>query len=385
MPEVLYHPLTGAFTRDGIGAGTINGEGYAQIKIDGRLYLAHRLAWRIMTGYWPENDIDHRNKDRRDNRFVNLREATGSQNLRNRGKPKNNTSGFKGVSWNSGRHAWLATIHDGAKNKNLGYFATRESAAKAYDRAALRYHGEFASINFPQPQRRNTMYDSNEDIIMMPVPRAQFSAVCALLGGASLAALSTPVPKQPAPIADKPAEEVVQPVETVADGTLDAAGWPWSEALHASTKGTTKDGLWRMKVGVSRPDPKPGFPKEAPTGGTGTTSGGTELPASGTAAGPAAGEDEDEFAAFRAAADAANGVNTAAAAAVPARKWTDADLGALCNQAAVKLGDPTPIKVIISEFVPEGQVPHSRNIPDDKREDFAKAIEAKAGITFAAG
>lgn len=212
-----------------------------------------------------------------------------------------------------------------------------------------------------------------------------------LASSVSGAALSAPLPKQPAPIADKlasdpqPGPEAAAVVETIADGTLDAAGWPWSEALHASTKGTTKDGLWRMKVGVSRPDPKPGFPKEAPTGGTGTTSAGTELPASGTAAGPAAGEDEDEFAAFRAAADAANGVSTAAAAAVPARKWTDADLGALCNQAAVKLGDPTPIKVIISEFVPEGQVPHSRNIPDDKREDFAKAIEAKAGITFAAG
>jgi hypothetical protein len=43
-------------------------------------------------------------------------------------------------------------------------------------------------------------------------------------------------------------------------GELDAGGWPWDASLHASTKGKTKDGLWRMKVGVSRPDPKPGFP-----------------------------------------------------------------------------------------------------------------------------
>lgn len=245
------------------------------------------------------------------------------------------------------------------------------------------------------------MPDPN-DFIMMPVPVSKFATVCALLGGTSLAALFAPVPKQSTPIADKPVDPAVRsdaldengnstegnpPAVQVSDGTLDTAGWPWSEALHASTKGTTKEGLWRMKVGVSRPDPKPSFPKGAPAsaGGTGTSSAGTEPPASGTAAGPAAGEDEDEFAAFRAAADAANGVNAAASAAVPARKWTDADLGALCNQAAVKLGDPTPIKVIISEFVPEGQVPHSRNIPDDKREDFAKAIEAKAGITFAAG
>lgn len=168
-----------------------------------------------------------------------------------------------------------------------------------------------------------------------------------------------------------------------ADATgVDAGGWPWSSELHASTKTKTKEGFWRMKVGVSRPDPKPGF--EAPATGTAAAS---ETPAAGasatTAAAAPAGDDEDEFAAFRAAADKAGATDAAAAAAVPARKWTDADLGALCNQAATKLGDPAPIKAVIAEFVPEGQVPHSRNIPDDKRADFAKAVEAKAGIEFA--
>jgi hypothetical protein len=141
-----------------------------------------------------------------------------------------------------------------------------------------------------------------------------------------------------------------------------------------------------MKVGVSRPAPLPGFPKDGGAA-TGTASSGAGSPAGGSAttgsAGSAAGEDEDEFAAFRAAAEKSNAGDAAAAASVPARKWTDADLGSLCNQAAVKLGDPAPIKAVIAEFVPEGQVPHSRNIPDDKREDFAKAVEAKAGITFA--
>jgi hypothetical protein len=168
-----------------------------------------------------------------------------------------------------------------------------------------------------------------------------------------------------------------QPADT---GEIDAHGHPWSAALHASTKGTTKDGLWRMKVGVARPAPMPGFPKDA-SAPTGTASNGAS--AATGAAGSAAGEDEDEFAAFRAAAEKSNAGDAAAAANIPARKWTDADLGALCNQAAVKLGDPAPIKAVIAEFVPEGQVPHSRNIPDDKREDFAKAVEEKAGITFA--
>jgi hypothetical protein len=68
---------------------------------------------------------------------------------------------------------------------------------------------------------------------------------------------------------------------------------------------------------------------------------------------------------------------------VPARQYSDADLGALCNQAAVKLGDPSPIKEIIASYTPEGQVAHSRNIPADKRAEFVKAVETKAGIEFA--
>lgn len=59
------------------------------------------------------------------------------------------------------------------------------------------------------------------------------------------------------------------------------------------------------------------------------------------------------------------------------------ELGALCNQAAVKLGDPAPVKEIIAKFVPEGQVAHSRNIPAEQREAFAKEVETKAGIQFA--
>lgn len=232
---------------------------------------------------------------------------------------------------------------------------------------------------------------TGEDFIMLPIPATMYGAVCALLGGVAPAAIVSNGAGKPQTIAEAAprtelaggaADEVVQ---DVADDTLDAAGWPWDSSLHASTKGTTKDGLWRMKVGVARPDPKPGFPKAdaASTGGTGTTSNGAAGQPSGTAASAAAGEDEDEFAAFRAAADNVNGTNAAAAASIPARKWTDADLGALCNQAAVKAGDPAPIKVIITDFVPAGQVPHSRNIPDDQREAFAQAVESKIGITFA--
>ncbi len=164
------------------------------------------------------------------------------------------------------------------------------------------------------------------------------------------------------------------------DSIIDAHGHPWSAELHASTKAQTGAGLWRMKPGASRPEPKPGFPKA--DGATGTvTTGAASLP-SATAATPAV-DDEDEFAAFRTAVEKSNAGDAAAVAAVPARKWTDADVGALCNQAAQKLGSAEPVKAIIADFVPEGAVPHSRNVLPDDREAFAKAIEAKAGIEFA--
>lgn len=254
------------------------------------------------------------------------------------------------------------------------------------------------------------------DFIMMPVPAKAYSAVCALLGGAIMVA--NPAFGQPAggasgnagnvgdtgaaPIpAAEPSASVAEasPVAATTDGVnvpagdveIDAHGHPWNEAMHASTKGKTKDGLWRMKVGVSRPDPLPGFPVDngGASADTGTsqatdTNSATSQTATAPGSAPTATDgDEDEFAAFRAAADASNAADAAAAASVPARQFSDADLGALCNQAAVKLGDPSPVKEIIARFVPEGQVAHSRNIPTERREEFAKEVEAKAGISFA--
>jgi hypothetical protein len=227
-------------------------------------------------------------------------------------------------------------------------------------------------------------------------PALLSALMSAASGGAIATATTTPAPK-PSPSPAPASSEVLRGEGSTGDtggaavdtNDVDAAGWPWSPELHAATKGKTKDGLWRMKVGVTRPDPKPGFPKaDAGNGATGTASSGEAAPASGTAqtgtAGPATdAAEDDEFAAFRAAAANADANDAAAAASVPARKWTDADLGALCNQAAVKLGDPAPVKEVIGRYVPEGQVAHSRNVPEDKRAAFAAEVEKVAGITFA--
>lgn len=220
---------------------------------------------------------------------------------------------------------------------------------------------------------------------------AQLTAVYALLGGVSPAAIisgsdsiaASPASKPSPTPAPSPAPEA-NPAEAAnvsGEIDIDAGGHPWSEALHASTKTKTKDGYWRMKVGVSRPDPLPGFPKDGASGGsTGTSANGAASNAGTTATAANAGQadEDDEFAAFRKAAG-----NDTPATDV-ARKWTDADLGSLCNQAATKLGDPAPVKEVIAEYVPEGQVAHSRNVPEGDREAFAQAVEQVAGIKFAA-
>lgn len=235
---------------------------------------------------------------------------------------------------------------------------------------------------------------SGENFILTPVPESMFAAVCAVLGGTSATAIvasgavadvnqsgkSNGVASQ---IADK-TEETTNTTgvdASLSDGPegVDADGHPFDAKLHTGT--ITKAGLWRMKAGVSRPEPMPGFPKDT---GTGTASSGEESQAGNNATSSAASEDdEDEFAAFRAAADKSDATDKKAVAEVPARKWTDADLGVLCNQAATKLNDPAPVMELIKEYVPSSEVPKSRNIPQDSREAFAQAVEAKFGIEFA--
>jgi hypothetical protein len=121
-----------------------NGGGYRWIGVDGREYLAHRLAWIYMTGVDSACEVDHKNCDRDDNRFDNLREATDSQNMANRGKPANNTSGYKGVSWNKNARKWVASIMRDGRYKYLGLYLTPEAAHAAYVAEADRSFGEFA-------------------------------------------------------------------------------------------------------------------------------------------------------------------------------------------------------------------------------------------------
>jgi hypothetical protein len=142
--DILYDPETGEFWRK---AGCQGPVGYRQIWFRGRQELEHRVAWFLHYGEWPSEFIDHINGVKNDNRISNLRLATPSQNLQNRGRPKNNTSGRKGVSWIKFYSKWQATIRVGKKNIYLGRFSCIEKAADAYNAAALKYHGEFARLD----------------------------------------------------------------------------------------------------------------------------------------------------------------------------------------------------------------------------------------------
>lgn len=147
-----YSPETGLFTwlrrRNGVKsmtAGYSSNDGYVSIRINRKLYKAHRLAWLYVHGEWPNGHIDHANGITSDNRATNLRLATHSENLRNRGMNKNNRSGYKGVHWHRGNKKWRAVIGFEGKRLLLGYFDDPEEAHRAYVQMAVAVHGTFAN------------------------------------------------------------------------------------------------------------------------------------------------------------------------------------------------------------------------------------------------
>lgn len=119
-------------------------KGHLQIQIDGANYYAHRLAWLHFYGTWPLEQIDHINRDRRDNRINNLRLANHAENCRNKGMQRNNTSGYTGVSFEHQRGLWRARITRDKKALFDAFFETAEEASVAREAALESVHGRFA-------------------------------------------------------------------------------------------------------------------------------------------------------------------------------------------------------------------------------------------------
>lgn len=111
---------------------------YRNISAQSRQYL-HQFVMQT-------KGIDHKNHDGLDCRRSNLRLANQSQNMANKRIGRNNTSGFKGVSWSKVVKKWHAYISINKKRQHIGYFLTKEDAAAAYGKAARAIFGEFACL-----------------------------------------------------------------------------------------------------------------------------------------------------------------------------------------------------------------------------------------------
>lgn len=151
MELLSYDPSTGEFrwkvrtsnrAKPGQTAGAVSthsSKKYRRIMVDGKLYFAHRLAWLISYGQFPDRNIDHVDGNGLNNRLDNLRIATPSENCKNQRRRPDNTSGITGVSWYRAGQKWHARIAVNRRTIHLGYFSTKEEAVAARKAAEVRY------------------------------------------------------------------------------------------------------------------------------------------------------------------------------------------------------------------------------------------------------
>lgn len=149
-----YDPRTGIFTwikmsaknqlKIGDIAGSVkvnktSGKKYRHIKINGKLYKAHRLAFIWMAGKLPAEEVDHADGDGLNNIWENLSQATHQENCKNHRLRKDSTSGFVGVCWHIRDNNWSAYISIDGKRKYLGYFGDKSEAIAARQAASIEH------------------------------------------------------------------------------------------------------------------------------------------------------------------------------------------------------------------------------------------------------
>lgn len=138
-----YDPATGVLTSKfgrwrGQPVTHTETQGYITIRINGEHFKAHRVIWKMMTGEEPPDEIDHDNRDRADNRWENLLDATKTQNQWNRTAKRSSTTGLIGVTWHKRDQRWSSEIRVNHQRHWLGNFPTAEAAYEAYVDAAKR-------------------------------------------------------------------------------------------------------------------------------------------------------------------------------------------------------------------------------------------------------
>ena len=121
-------------------AGTIHIKGYIRIRITGKSYLAHRLAWLYVYGKWPIGVIDHIDHNKQNNRIKNLRDTSYAVNQHNQNKAQsNNKLGIRGVILHKPSGTYLARITNAGKTKYIGYFLSKDLAYRAYLKEKLNF------------------------------------------------------------------------------------------------------------------------------------------------------------------------------------------------------------------------------------------------------
>lgn len=136
--HVRYNPETGILHRvrpaRNSPAGPVGGKtptGHMRVMICSKRLLVHRVAFALMVGRWPQGEIDHIDGDPTNNKWENLRDVSRKENLKNKSRPADNTSGVIGVSWIKSRHKWRARISVDGDYKFLGAFDDFNDAVKA--------------------------------------------------------------------------------------------------------------------------------------------------------------------------------------------------------------------------------------------------------------
>jgi hypothetical protein len=148
-----YRPDTGEFvwrttTSNRAIAGEVAGHvtncGYVRIALDGKRYLRSHLVWLLHTRALPTRRIDHKNRDRTDDRLSNLRLVSATQNLCNASKRSDNTSGVTGVGWSKQKQRWHARLKVDGRVVYSKFFSSLADAERAISSARVEIHGDYA-------------------------------------------------------------------------------------------------------------------------------------------------------------------------------------------------------------------------------------------------
>jgi hypothetical protein len=125
--KLIWNVKRGRYVKIGTIAGKLRKDLYTDIKIDGRMYLLHRLIWMYFNGKFPDQYIDHINHIRIDNRIENLREVSRLENNRNHKKSKINTSGVTGVVWHKRDQEWRVQMNIDGKRVSKGFLKIEDA------------------------------------------------------------------------------------------------------------------------------------------------------------------------------------------------------------------------------------------------------------------